>query len=200
MKVQLQNIYPCYIHTVVLLGLMKWYFHDFYIQTGFRNSNAYFKKSWNCCKRTKKKSCCDKNLRAKFSFYYKRALTQNNNTSYSSSKDTFLVLIKVALFWHWLLTVGHVTQVAHACCFVSEMDSLQVYFLHVLGRGGIKFSQTSINWRCYSVPGGNRVYTAVAEATGVRSGDKAVRTEQSAGPARRDVSEPRFGASVRKGV
>lgn len=38
--------------------------------------------------------------RAKFSFYYKRALTQNNNTSYSSSKDTFLVLIKVALFWH----------------------------------------------------------------------------------------------------
>lgn len=44
MKVQLQNIYPYYIHTVVLLVLMKWYFHDFYIQTDSRNSNMYFRE------------------------------------------------------------------------------------------------------------------------------------------------------------
>lgn len=44
MKVQLQNIDPCYIQTVVVLGLMKWCFQDLYIQTDFRKSNDGFKE------------------------------------------------------------------------------------------------------------------------------------------------------------
>lgn len=44
MKVQLQNIDPCYIQTVVVLGLMKWCFQDLYIQTDLGKSNDVFKE------------------------------------------------------------------------------------------------------------------------------------------------------------
>lgn len=45
MKGQLQNIDPCYIQTVVSLGLMKWYFHDFYIQTALGTQTCQWREA-----------------------------------------------------------------------------------------------------------------------------------------------------------